>query len=787
MKKLCVFGFLLLPISLHAQTTVKGLVTEQNSGNKPIPGVQIKALGSAPEASDNAGQFQLQFASKKPGERIVVSEVAKKGYEIVNKDILANWIIQSDPRARTKIVMCPEGTIARNILKYYDISLAALTKGYNGQLSMLQEKLDRTEIDRRAYERQAGALADRFTNQQKQLEELAEKFARENFDDCSDVHRRAFEAFSNGSVDEAIRILESVNSEAEIEKAKAQREKGSRMVTEGNAMQAESDNVIRQNILKLLFQAALYETSDRFEEAGRTYESAAMADSAFFQGVWSASKYFFAQNNADKALRWGRAALAAARAPFDSARALKEVARVLDRHQKEYAVVEPMYVRALAIMRQLALEDPANKPIHVADLLSYLAVLHTTTRRFTEADTEIREALAIQRVLMAKDRKLYANFVVASLLILANLQCNLARCAEGEAMYLEAIEITRSLPDTVTQNRRYQLWSAHNGIANTQKNMRSYTRSERNFGEALRYARLLASANPEAYADLPANTLNNMADVQCLRLHFAEAVATQRESDAIYDSLVKQNPRRYQTARLLYILNLPDIYNQWGKPDTAVLLYAGILGSIRRLYDGEPDRYDAIYLSTLFWYGIALWHAGRYDSADVLLADALGRQRARMAKDSIRSWAGLAKMLTDLSMNTYRQGLPRAIACMEEALALYHRNENGPTPLQTYVARCSSRLAKFQILSRRFSVAETYALQAYDHNQAPKARQYLAPALLYQGRYDEARSMYLSLLKQEYDELQTYREALLADLDEFEEAGVTHPDVAKIRELLKAK
>ena len=141
MVKKLILSLLLLSDLLYAQTTVKGIVTEQNSDNKPISGVQIKSLGTAPELSDNSGFFQLNFPSKKPGDRIIVTEIYKKGFEIVNKDVINNWLISNNTNEKTKLVMCPEGMIAKNTLKYYDISLAGLTKGYNDRNKLLKENL----------------------------------------------------------------------------------------------------------------------------------------------------------------------------------------------------------------------------------------------------------------------------------------------------------------------------------------------------------------------------------------------------------------------------------------------------------------------------------------------------------------------------------------------------------------------------------------------------------------------------------------------------------------------
>lgn len=63
----------------------------------------------------------------------------------------------------------------------------------------------------------------------------------------------------------------------------------------------------------------------------------------------------------------------------------------------------------------------------------------------------------------------------------------------------------------------------------------------------------------------------------------------------------------------------------------------------------------------------------------------------------------------------------------------------------------------------------------------------LAPALLLQGRWPEAEKEYRKWKDLEYDEndLPTYREAFLSDLDELEKQGVTHPDFARARALLK--
>ncbi len=59
----------------------------------------------------------------------------------------------------------------------------------------------------------------------------------------------------------------------------------------------------------------------------------------------------------------------------------------------------------------------------------------------------------------------------------------------------------------------------------------------------------------------------------------------------------------------------------------------------------------------------------------------------------------------------------------------------------------------------------------------------LASALLFQGKWEAAKEIYLSLKDKPFNN-STYKSGFLEDLDAFEKAGITHTDVAKVRALL---
>lgn len=77
-------GCVLFPLFGQAQSsTVYGRVVLLNSGNKPVSGAEISAVGAGATLSADDGTFKLVFANKKPGDEFVMS-VEKEGLEVVN-------------------------------------------------------------------------------------------------------------------------------------------------------------------------------------------------------------------------------------------------------------------------------------------------------------------------------------------------------------------------------------------------------------------------------------------------------------------------------------------------------------------------------------------------------------------------------------------------------------------------------------------------------------------------------------------------------------------------------
>lgn len=203
-KNACIWILLLLSGSVYAQMSQKGTVRIFNSNKTPLPGVQLTATDAPATDTDTNGNFRFNFSKQKPGMAIASPNVYKKGYELVNKDMLNGWIL-SEKRELT-IVMAPEGTIEENKNKYYSISvnhfsakkekvIEEINKLYVEQKINLQERSDRLKT-----------IAEESRSFMSQIDYYAEKFARINPDEVNSIEKQVLEMVNAGKLTEAIEL-----------------------------------------------------------------------------------------------------------------------------------------------------------------------------------------------------------------------------------------------------------------------------------------------------------------------------------------------------------------------------------------------------------------------------------------------------------------------------------------------------------------------------------------------------------------------------------------------------
>lgn len=199
-----IYVFLLgmfIALSLQAQRVQKGMVTILNSKNTPLTGVSILTVGSQPATADEAGNFALNFKGGKVGKAIVVVDIQKKGYEVVNEVQISSWVMTND---KLKIVMCKQGLLAESKRQYYGLGEDYYKKRYLKK----KKEIEESEAVVAEKKEEIQKLELEYQEAMNRLDYYSDLFSRINEDELSELDARALALVKQGKIDEAIRLYE---------------------------------------------------------------------------------------------------------------------------------------------------------------------------------------------------------------------------------------------------------------------------------------------------------------------------------------------------------------------------------------------------------------------------------------------------------------------------------------------------------------------------------------------------------------------------------------------------
>ena len=124
------------------------------------------------------------------------------------------------------------------------------------------------------------------------------------------------------------------------------------------------------------------------------------------------------------------------------------------------------------------------------------------------------------------------------------------------------------------------------------------------------------------------------------------------------------------------------------------------------------------------------------------------------------------------------------VQLVEVYAKLYVQYKDNAALAEVYSKSLGS-LAWYQLFDRQFAVAEKSSRLGLEIDEKQEwINTNLVLALLYQGKWEEAKALYLLLKDKPYNGA-TYQKTFLKDLQALEDAGMKHHDVKKARALLK--
>lgn len=205
--------------SASAQTTQKGVVMEYNEKNKktPLAGVEINVRNAASVISDQNGEFTLQFINLQPGDKINVRRIEKAGYEIFNKDAIAQWNL--NPNNPFIIVMCRSDKF-KKIHDNYEAAISAnYKKQYDRELSTLNKLKADSNIDEEEYNKNLSEIQETYEKQLDSLDNALDRLSSLDLSELTPQEQEIIDLVNQGHINEAIEKYDKLHPESEYNRS----------------------------------------------------------------------------------------------------------------------------------------------------------------------------------------------------------------------------------------------------------------------------------------------------------------------------------------------------------------------------------------------------------------------------------------------------------------------------------------------------------------------------------------------------------------------------------------
>jgi tetratricopeptide (TPR) repeat protein len=355
-------------------------------------------------------------------------------------------------------------------------------------------------------------------------------------------------------------------------------------------------------------------------------------------------------------------------------------------------------------------------------------------------------------------------------------------------------------------------------VAMTQSNLGLLYQAKNDYPAALKlyktaleiYERL-AKNNPATYEPYVAMLQFNLGVLYEAKNDYPAALNAYGIALEIYERLAMTNPDTYEPDAAITQNNLGNLYQTKNDYPAASNAYEKAVQIYERLAKTKPATYDIEFCRNTVLLGLlqkADYHENRQKQIEHHLDKAkqilLTYSEVPIAKTLLGYVNDLNTHFTNqrklLPIQKLQSEMEKAknfkekIIIQKEIIEQYRSLVNSGNSNFAYDLGANlSSLAWFYLFEKQFSEAENAASEALNPTKYGKTEGYgekiewantnLALALIFQNKYQDAEKIYIALKDKPYNKA-IYRDTFLADFDELEKAGITHPDIVKIKAIL---
>jgi tetratricopeptide (TPR) repeat protein len=784
--------FMLLSSFCFGQSKLKGFVREQNTGVMIEKAIVRSSAASNAIESNSAGQFILTFQDLADGANIIV-RAEKDGWELVNEKEMSTRIPKNPEEKLFKIILCKAGTLSKARSEYYE------TFDLN-----LRTELAKQKALNKGNAKKLASLEEDFARVQKQLNDLADEYSRIDLTDASEKELKAIELFKAGRYDDFIALKKSMVTEAQVDKAIKNKQEAVKIIANTDSTVALYFKSQRDIANTLLLQF-------KFNEAEKVYENIVAKDTTDFLNTFDFAAFLSQQKQYDKAIQIYQKALKLTKEDPETARTENNLGK-LYQEKDDYEAALNAYNKAVGIFEHLAKTNPTIYESELATVLTNLGVLFKDKNDYPAALNSYSKALEIRERLAKIDSSTYEPGLALTLNNLGILFLDKKNYPAALSSYNKALEIRERLAKTNPAIYESDLATTYHNLGALFEQKEDYPAALNSYSKALEITERLAKTNPAIYESDLAQTHNNLGTIYQLKNDYQAALNSFNKALEIFERLAKINPATYEPY-VAYIQNNLGLLYQ-GKKDyvAAANSHSKAVQIFERLAKTNPDKYEIELCRSIVFLGL-LQKADYQENRQMMIQEYLSKANQMLLKyteipiaktilgyvNNLTIYFNDKKPLLQIKAlqnekeksETYREKIKIQNKIIEQYRTLVsttHKN------LAYDLGASLSSLAWYYLLDKQFAAAENAAREALYPAKFNKTEGYdqkiewantnLALALLFQGQYMEAEKIYTNLKDKPYDKA-TYKEAFLKDLDELEKAGITHPDVSKIRTLLK--
>jgi tetratricopeptide (TPR) repeat protein len=796
MKKVLLLLFVGLSSQLIGQqTSISGVVAVFNSAfetgsREYVSNAQIeddfKKANATTTGAD--GRFKLIFVGTKDNEKVSFN-VKKERLEIVNTEALYAVAGQKEQVA---VFMSPEGKVAENKLKYYQINREAAEKALTSKLKTIGDEILKLKQNERANAGQIEKLQTEYGFLQKQYEKIdqsargmAERYAKINLDDQTKEYQTAFRYFQKGQLEEALKILNQVDLEKTGSAIVQEQERNRKIDKEWMERDSIKNEKKRQVTEALGFKADLHKTQFEFVKVEETYQLLLRLDSTNIYSLWAYAYFLAEQNKNYEATAYYERALALAQT-LELIATFQNNLGLLYRANQKMPQAEGAYNEALKIYRQLADNNPDAFLPGLANILNNLGNYYRANQKMSQAEGAYNEALIIKRQLADKNPDTFLPELANTLNDLGLYYYTNQKMPQAEVIFNEALKIRRQLADNNPDAFLPDIATTLNNLGAYYYANQKMPQAEGAYNEALKIKRQLAEKNPDAFLPDLAMTLNNLGEYYRINQKMQQAEEAFNEALKIYRLLAEKNPDAFLLNVAGTLNNLGNYYRDNQKMLQAEGAFNEALRIKRQLAEKNPDAFLPDVSKTLNNLGVFYKMLKQYDKALDHSGEALGYREGAILKGGTHLFIDWLQVLRNIAEVRDSAGVKKDYASVVKAGRLLaegcdHLKGVNEKLFRIAVAQYGS-LSWWALFAKDYALSEKAARRCLELDETRAfVLTNLGHSQILRGQYNSGMTTYEKLKGKKDSEGKDYKQVLLNTLTALEAEGITHKDFAQAR------